>query len=1557
MESKEATSNPITEAAASGSSNTSPLVSNETIGLSDNNDYNSRGNVSEDEGYVSGYEEFEAELNKPVLDETVEESSDASGKIEQLPISGVVVSDDVGVGEGGKDIGGDEKVVGKDSGDGNEAKSSGVEGFDREGEIIESVEKLGVDSNEGVVEGGEIVANSVGDEVSEPEVKEVYEVAVDEKEESKLIDTGDVKAMPEEDSVVDTIQVDVAVAAPGVAVVGETEENGDSVSKPVEEAAVVESEKLEVVDVGLASEGDSVVGTDQVDASDHGVAVVGETGENGVAENKLEPKEVAEDLGDVSLTPEGDAVVDTIQVDVAGPGVAVVGEMEQNEGEKIEQVEIPLELVGESGVNVEEEVSTREVGVDSESAELAAENTGDVVEAEPLQPEHDVAGDEKDENLDMEVGVKKPEVEHESALISEAIENGITAKIHTDVEVNDISNAETVQNNGEHTAVHAHGLSDGVSEAKPVHDPEEIREVEDEMDEIPPEDSMSDEEDTDGMIFGSSEAAKKFIEELERKSGGDSHTALLKAATGADSNGGNITITSQDGSRLFSVERPAGLGSSLQSLRPAARTNRPTLFSNLTPAGGGESEENLSEEEKKKLEKLQQIRVKFLRLVHRLGLSPEESVAAQVLYRLALLGGRQGTQIFSLDAAKRTALQLEEGESDDLDFSVNILVLGKPGVGKSATINSVFGEEKAPIDAFEIGTASVKEISGLVDGVKVRVVDTPGLKPSVVEQGINRSILSSVKKLTKKNPPDVVLYVDRLDAQSRDLNDLPMLKTVTSVLGSSIWRSAIVTLTHSASAPPDGPSGTPLSYEVFVSQRSHVVQQSIGHAVGDLRMMSPSLMNPVSLVENHPSCRKNREGQKILPNGQSWRPQLLLLCYSMKILSEAGSISKPQDPFDHRKLFGFRARAPPLPYMLSSMLQSRTHPKLPSDQGGENADSDIDLDDLSDSDQEEEDEYDQLPPFKPLRKAQIAKLSREQRKAYFEEYDYRVKLLQKKQWREELRRMREFKKKGKDISTDYGFAEDEADAGCSAGGYTHGWDHDCGYDGVNLEHSLPILNRFPAVYTVQITKDKKDFSISLDSSVSAKYGENISSMAGFDIQSMGKQLAYIVRGETKFKNLKKNRTTGGISLTFLGENVVPAVKIEDQVTLGKQYTLVGSAGAVRSQQDTAYGANFELQRRENEYPIGQVQSTLSMSVIKWRGDLALGFNGLAQFAVGRNSKVAVRAGINNKMSGQITVRTSSSEHLSLALAAVIPTALSIYHKLFPAAGEKLLAAFGDSSSDSDGESSHDRRGRRVRVNDSSDEIARPLSIFGDTHTWEPITEINGLWICRGFLSADQQSSLLSALQKEGYLADASHNQAMRFGDLPPWANELSYIICENVLLGGFSSESMNLMTSDNGKKSCLFPAELLRREPLFDQFIVNIYQPGEGICAHVDLLRFEDGIAIISLESSCVMHFSSVAEANHHLEEVNKEFVPSAKIPVLLTPGSLILMTRNRPEEKDVRHPEEAVSNRMKPSGVDMQLPDRRTEPRAIPVKLELTEGAGAGFQESRKQRPAKAQL
>lgn len=68
------------------------------------------------------------------------------------------------------------------------------------------------------------------------------------------------------------------------------------------------------------------------------------------------------------------------------------------------------------------------------------------------------------------------------------------------------------------------------------------------------------------------------------------------------------------------------------------------------------------------------------------------------------------------------------------------------------------------MDAFHPATITVKEIIGVVDGVKIQVFDTLDLKSSVVKQSFNRSILNSVKKYTKKNLVGILLYVDRFDA-------------------------------------------------------------------------------------------------------------------------------------------------------------------------------------------------------------------------------------------------------------------------------------------------------------------------------------------------------------------------------------------------------------------------------------------------------------------------------------------------------------------------------------------------------------------------------------------------------------------------------------------------------------------------------------------------------------------------------------------------------------------------------------------------------------------------
>ncbi|KAJ0969042.1 hypothetical protein J5N97_021919 [Dioscorea zingiberensis] len=94
---------------------------------------------------------------------------------------------------------------------------------------------------------------------------------------------------------------------------------------------------------------------------------------------------------------------------------------------------------------------------------------------------------------------------------------------------------------------------------------------------------------------------------------------------------------------------------------------------------------------------------------------------------------------------------------------------------------------------------------------------------------------------------------------------------------------------------------------------------------------------------------------------------------------------------------------------LEANLLLKLQDNPPEEQFGDEQEAlDDDLDDASDSGDEAE--YDELPPFKRLTKAQLTKLSKAQKKAYFEELEYREKLFFKKQLKEERRRRKLLKK-------------------------------------------------------------------------------------------------------------------------------------------------------------------------------------------------------------------------------------------------------------------------------------------------------------------------------------------------------------------------------------------------------------------------------------------------------------------------------------------------------------------------------------------------------------------
>ncbi|KAH0776679.1 hypothetical protein KY290_008090 [Solanum tuberosum] len=784
------------------------------------------------------------------------------------------------------------------------------------------------------------------------------------------------------------------------------------------------------------------------------------------------------------------------------------------------------------------------------------------------------------------------------------------------------------------------------------------------------------------------ESEKPSIKELKQNVTGVRKPEAGSARNLSSSSGSSFTRTPPPA-------RPAGLGRAAPLLEPS-----PRVVQQARVNGSASSVQNQlveeptngeSEEYDETREKLQMIRVKFLRLAHRLGQNPHNVVVAQVLYRLGLaeqLRGRNGSRVaaFSFDRASAMAEQLEAAGQEALDFSCTIMVLGKTGVGKSATINSIFDEAKFGTDAFQIGTKKVQDVIGTVQGIKVRVIDTPGLLPSWADQRRNEKILRSVKRFIKKTSPDIVLYLDRLDMQSRDYGDMPLLRTITEVFGPSIWFNAIVVLTHAASAPPEGPNGTTTSYDMFVTQRSHVVQQAIQQAAGDMR-----LMNPVSLVENHSACRTNRVGQRVLPNGQVWKPHLLLLSFASKILAEANTLLKLQDS-PAGQTYATRSRSPPLPFLLSSLLQSRPQVKLPADQfSDDNETLDDDLDESSDS--EDESEYDQLPAFKRLTKAQLAKLTEEQMKAYNDELEYREKLFMKKQLKEERKRRRMMKKMqaaAKDLPIDTNeTVEEETGSAASvpvpmpdlalpasfdSDNPTHryryldssnqwlvrpvlepnGWDHDVGYEGINVERLFVIKDKIPLSFSSQLSKDKKDANLQMEIASSVKHGNGKATSLGIDMQSVGKDLAYTLRSETRFSNYRKNKATAGLSVTLLGDVMTGGVKVEDKLIVNKRGLLVISGGAMFGRGDVAYGGSLEATLRDKDHPLGRFLSTLGLSVMDWHGDLAIGCNSQTQIPVGRYTNLIGRVNINNKGSGQVGIRLNSSEQLQIALISLLP---------------------------------------------------------------------------------------------------------------------------------------------------------------------------------------------------------------------------------------------------------------------------------------------------------------
>ncbi|KAG8381013.1 hypothetical protein BUALT_Bualt06G0076600 [Buddleja alternifolia] len=233
---------------------------------------------------------------------------------------------------------------------------------------------------------------------------------------------------------------------------------------------------------------------------------------------------------------------------------------------------------------------------------------------------------------------------------------------------------------------------------------------------------------------------------------------------------------------------------------------------------------------------------------------------------------KEWTAIHQFPAATQEKLVdlLAKLKNEKVD-TLTILVMGKGGVGKSSTVNSIIGERVVTVSAFQSETPRPVMVSRTRSGFTLNIIDTPGLvEGGYVSDQVLDTIKSFLGRFLMKNTIDVLLYVDRLDAYRVDNLDKQVVKGITDSFGKEIWHKAMVVLTHAQLSPPDA-----LSYEEFFSKRSESLLKCVRQGA---RISKKDLKNfaiPIALVENSGRCNKNDHDEKILPTGTPWIPNLV----------------------------------------------------------------------------------------------------------------------------------------------------------------------------------------------------------------------------------------------------------------------------------------------------------------------------------------------------------------------------------------------------------------------------------------------------------------------------------------------------------------------------------------------------------------------------------------------------------------------------------------------------------------------------------------------------------